>query len=200
VEQLQRRWEAARGLIEHEDNLSNHRLTWLLTLQGFLFAALTIGAGTLASGANYRYHGPVVFFLSFVVAAGVVSPLLLVRPLRSARRQVVAVRYWWENYGCKPDGEWAQLPEKHRYPPIIGAAINEFAYSDRGIPEDRVEVGVPLSSYWNLPKFLVVIWFLVLCVWLWLLIQYASTPREPASKVSISQDRAVDKVNIDFKP
>jgi hypothetical protein len=29
-----------RAMIVHEDDVTNHRLTWLVTLQGFLFAAL----------------------------------------------------------------------------------------------------------------------------------------------------------------
>ena len=47
---LAKRWEMARELIEHEDNLVNHRIGWILNLQGFLFAALGLGASAWSVG------------------------------------------------------------------------------------------------------------------------------------------------------
>ena len=39
------KFELGRELIRHEDGLINHRVTWLLVLQGFLFTAFVNGIG-----------------------------------------------------------------------------------------------------------------------------------------------------------
>ena len=35
-------WEQLRNAIVHEDNLVNHRLTWLLTIEGFLIGGFFV--------------------------------------------------------------------------------------------------------------------------------------------------------------
>jgi hypothetical protein len=50
-------WKRVRSAIEHENDLTNHRFTWLMASQGFLFAAfgLTWQASTKTDvTANYR--------------------------------------------------------------------------------------------------------------------------------------------------
>jgi hypothetical protein len=39
-------WKLARSAIEHENNLVNHRITWFLAIQGFLFSAFVLIFGT----------------------------------------------------------------------------------------------------------------------------------------------------------
>lgn len=200
MDTLKERWEVARGLIEHEDGLSNQRMTWLLTLQGFLFTALTLGASTLANGSNHWFHGPVVFFQFFVIVAGALSPALVIRPLHAARRQISAARYWWEHFGRLSDEKWKELPDNQRHPPIIGTSNREYSYAQFGIPDDALPAHPPWLSYWRLPTFFSIIWGLVAVVWGWLFVQWLTAPHDPASKVTISQGRAVDKVNVDFQP
>ena len=49
-------WHRAFKMIELENQLVNHRMTSLLTLQGFLFTGLVFGAYGLADGQVTAYH------------------------------------------------------------------------------------------------------------------------------------------------
>lgn len=42
-------WRELRGLIVHEDNLVNHRFSWLLTYEGFLMGGFFLIQGGLLS-------------------------------------------------------------------------------------------------------------------------------------------------------
>src|ERR1051325_3635716 len=49
AEQKRKFWEALRTAIVHEDNLVNHRLTWLLTIEGFLLGGFFLVQNSLLS-------------------------------------------------------------------------------------------------------------------------------------------------------
>src|SRR4051794_39612203 len=56
-EEKRKYWEQLRNAIVHEDNLVNHRLTWLLAIEGFLLGGFFLGqsavlANKLTAGAS----------------------------------------------------------------------------------------------------------------------------------------------------
>ncbi|MBL9128289.1 MAG: hypothetical protein JNL97_11605, partial [Verrucomicrobiales bacterium] len=55
------RWQLCRQVIEHEDNLVNHRLTWFLVINGFLMTACGASLGTLATADASRFQWAVFF-------------------------------------------------------------------------------------------------------------------------------------------
>jgi hypothetical protein len=49
-ERKARYWDQVRNAIIHEDNLVNHRLTWLLTVEGFLIGGFALVETTILAG------------------------------------------------------------------------------------------------------------------------------------------------------
>lgn len=90
-------WEVARKVVEHEDTLVNHRLTWLLSLHGFLFAAYALSATTLVSQKQDR--GSFLWFVAAGVSViGIVSPLFVRTALQAAFDNLNAVTKWWDDH------------------------------------------------------------------------------------------------------
>jgi len=75
--------ETVRQMIKHESDVTNHRLTWLVTLQGFLFAAL---------GFAWRDGKQLIPLLSVI---GIASSISMLFPLYCADAAIRdLVRRW----------------------------------------------------------------------------------------------------------
>ncbi|WP_250517221.1 hypothetical protein [Caballeronia sp. INDeC2] len=87
-------WKRLRLVIEHENTLVNHRLTWLLGSQTVFFAAL---AFTLKDWDATAVALPrLLFWLSFVVVViGSSTALLVWRGLSHAQEHIARVDRWW---------------------------------------------------------------------------------------------------------
>jgi hypothetical protein len=92
---LQRAWENARGIMQHENDLVNHRISAFLTLQGFLFAAYGVVAGGFANKDNEDYRIFLGFILLIIAFFGFVTPRIFDPIIRAAYRHVAATREWW---------------------------------------------------------------------------------------------------------
>ena len=119
-------WKRVRSAIEHENDLTNHRFTWLLASQGFLFAAfaLTWQASTKtdirdADRASYQ-----VLLAAFAVT-GILVSLYLSRGMVAAHNQHNALESWWR-----------QRPktDANRHPPLCGTDPRMF----RNMPYYRI--------------------------------------------------------------
>lgn len=60
-----------RSAIEHEDHLTNHRLTWLLTAQGFLIGAFFVAQSSVLQLKNPMTQALCEFALAIVFFAGI---------------------------------------------------------------------------------------------------------------------------------
>ncbi len=95
--------DIAREMVRHENELMNHRLTWLLTLEGLLFAALGFAWGKddspSAKGLVYVFCG-----------IGAFVPVLTLFILDAAQKALIRLRDWWED----------ARPPDYKGPGIIG--------------------------------------------------------------------------------
>ena len=192
------RWKAAREIIAHEDNLTTHRLTWFLTLQGFLFTAFAFGISALTRGENKEYHPVIQAGLILIGSAGAISPFLVVPMIKSAIRQRRAAGLWWRKCGRLPDAAWAALDERLKFPPVKGPESNEFDYAtDHDIKEEEIWARPALGSYY-LPHVLGLVWVLLIGCLIVSLVIHAMPPADRSSNAAVRQDRAV--APLQFEP
>lgn len=79
-------WKRVRSAIEHENNLVNHRLTWLFLAQGGLFTAFFSSSGE-ATG----------FIRICVAVFGMFICGFIFVPLREADKALVGLNDWWRS-------------------------------------------------------------------------------------------------------
>jgi len=88
-------WNRVRSEIEHEDNLTNHRLTWLLTSQGFLFAAFAL---IFQASTKTDVKPDLVPFYQYVLSGaaitGIISSAFIWFHLREAEIQLRVIDEW----------------------------------------------------------------------------------------------------------
>ena len=112
-----RAWDVARAQIEHEDNLINHRLTWLLISNGFLFASFAAGAGQFQKESG-NFLGYFLYpCLGAIAVVAIVLCWIAKRIINLAIHQIDVVATWWETH-----------PGKSAYPNIIG---RDASYDNR---------------------------------------------------------------------
>jgi hypothetical protein len=97
-------WKRARLAIEHENSLTNYRVTWLLSAQGFLLAAYML-VFTTTTKRNFDEIKAVQsqFVLLAIVIAGVFISFFLARGLKTAHDQHNTIRDWWYKQVRKDD-------------------------------------------------------------------------------------------------
>ena len=96
-----------RAMIEHENHLVNYRLTWLITLQGLLFAAL---------GFAWDKRDAWQIIVVFCVM-GIFSAVSCLVSLSYTQRAIYQLEKWWKNY--KPVG--------YDGPEVIGFPLSRAA-------------------------------------------------------------------------
>ena len=132
-------FERVRSLVVHEDDLVNNRLTWLLTVEGFLIAGFVVAQQSVLSN-NQRFAvvaGTEVLFAIIFLGAAWICYITGVN-ISAAFAQVAAVRVAWvKRYGVERRPQdpifprWFRDPidgEKHpdetspaEYPPVFGS-------------------------------------------------------------------------------
>jgi hypothetical protein len=110
-------WERTRSAIEHENELTNHRFTWLLATQGFLFTAFWYLTQPTPSTVNTLGHPGLG---AVVVIAGMVFAAVLGNSLGTAEEQHESLRNWF-------DERYKDVKEDH--PPIAGKTPRPFGQS-----------------------------------------------------------------------
>jgi len=107
-------WKRVRSAIEHENELTNHRLTWLLTSQAFLFAAYVLTFQVSAKNDVIPEMRP---FYRYVLAAIAITGILVCGYLSlgvlAAQKQHEKLEDWWAK---------RNIDDAKRHPPLCGAA------------------------------------------------------------------------------
>jgi len=110
-------WKRVRSAIEHENELTNHRLTWILSSQAFLLVAfaLMFQASTKTDVDKlllpfYRY------LLAGISTIGILAAVYLSSGLAAAQRQHKQLETWWAK----------REKDASRHPPICGNAPQLF--------------------------------------------------------------------------
>lgn len=96
-----------RAMIEHENHLVNYRLTWLITLQGLLFAAL---------GFAWDKRDAWQIIVVFCVM-GIFSAVSCLVSLSYTQHAIYRLEKWWEKY----------KPERYDGPEMIGFPLSRAA-------------------------------------------------------------------------
>jgi hypothetical protein len=88
-------WKRVRSVIEHENTLINHRVTWLLASQGFLFAGYSALITGWAKGDLHIARGMFValLFALFAISAYVCISMGIM--LSAAIRHIKRIQCWW---------------------------------------------------------------------------------------------------------
>ena len=107
-------WKRVRAAMEHENHLVNHRLTWFLSTQAFLFAAfaLTFQASTQSKPEQQSFYP---FVLAGFSLTGILVGIYIQRPLKTAELQHEELRRWWYKSIGNSDST-----EASRHPPVCG--------------------------------------------------------------------------------
>jgi hypothetical protein len=169
-------WKRVRAAIEHENTLVNHRLTWLLTSQGFLLA----GFGAIyKSGLNTIYD---LVILAIIAIAGIASSYRILIEIAAAHDQLSKLDQWWHETHGAVNYEFDQEPRKTAYEwlrkrhPDIQRRSDRESWYDRFLKIELIFIvtwiliifGVitkPLTSMWT--KISLVDadgWHLALCI------------------------------------
>lgn len=134
-------WKRVRMAIEHENILTNARMNWLLSAQGFL-----LGAYVLVFSATTRdgFAEPKIFESALVlyglVFAGMLVSFFLSGGIRAAYDQHNRLKEWW----------WIQVGIQNSYhPPICGFEPLIWRWT---------------IQYYHFPKFFVPVWLVLAMV------------------------------------
>lgn len=90
-------FKLVRAAIEHEDNLVNQRLTWLLTTHGFLLALFSALQPVIISNL-YKLHDYIHLieaYLGFVVVIAAFISLVVGRTVTCANLHIDHLSQWW---------------------------------------------------------------------------------------------------------
>jgi hypothetical protein len=90
-------WKRVRLAIEHENTLYNHRITWLLSSQGFIIAALVavINESLKPDGVDEKIASLIVIFFSLI---SMVICFAIGRALREADLHIEHLDKWWHQH------------------------------------------------------------------------------------------------------
>lgn len=147
-------FELYRDYLKHEDNLVNHRLTWLVSVQSFLIATFgfsyqkkfeVISQAILDSKLSALENTIFLYdwFLFFLVLIGLGTSFSAWRSVSAAVRAINRLKLGWKKIiGSQP---------QHYHLPDITGGGDEKASDD----------GVRLSL--GLPRFFLFFWLVILC-------------------------------------
>ncbi len=96
-------WRRARALIEHENNLINHRVTWLILSQAALLGAFATIYNTNFEKGDSIDKGIVAIPLLFIISFGCLICFNIYFQLRAASIQTDRVTDWWYGEALKYD-------------------------------------------------------------------------------------------------
>jgi hypothetical protein len=140
-------WKRVRSAIEHENALVNHRLTWLLSSQGFLFA----GFGVVYASKNINelnLYGLAV--LAVIAILGMATSFKIFQDIDVAASQLKELDRWWhetygkhvyshEQYKTHIERRNAAYNKelKKRHPALQGSLVRKMFWLDKGL---KVEI------------------------------------------------------------
>jgi hypothetical protein len=100
------KFRLGREIICHENELVNHRMTWLLLVTGFLFSAFFTLIGASDKIITYFGRAYVILASGVIGAVGIFAAVTAAALIAQAHSQVAVIRKWWKSH---PDGK-ADLP------------------------------------------------------------------------------------------
>jgi len=119
-------WREMRQLIMHEDNLVNHRFSWLLTYEGFLMGGFFLLQSNLLSNKT-SCHVIIVaeIFLLPISLASMLICFISGQTISAAHGQTATVRRAWERR--YPEEGWNAAPVSRWFLPLTPDLQSESA-------------------------------------------------------------------------
>jgi hypothetical protein len=156
-------WRRIRLAIEHENTLVNHRITWLLTSQGFIVAGVVavVNEAMKPEGVDPSVACIITIVLSLV---SFFISLAIHRSLKEADIQIDHLDKWWYSYWA-PDKKWED--KSWDYPETWNSLIEKSR--KHGHPEiqgkrrDKMS-GIGPISFRHVARLLQLIWLVLLIV------------------------------------
>jgi len=122
-------WKRCRSVIEHENNLVNHRLSWLFASQGVLYGAygvlLNIWKNPSDSAKDVQL--PPIFYPALLVTitlVGMLACLAIHNSITGAQKSMDELDRWWYNEGCEYENDDHRLKTRKtrdaKHPPLQG--------------------------------------------------------------------------------
>jgi hypothetical protein len=135
-ERKRKDWELLRAAIVHEDNLVNHRLTWLFTVHGFLIGGFFLVQSAVVAGKLADGFGVVGLeaLLTIVFLAGIWICLISGALIAAAYKHIAQIRAVW--HGKYPE-------EKTPLRPLPGWIFGQDSAGT--LPEDAA-VATPAAA------------------------------------------------------
>jgi hypothetical protein len=104
-------WKRVRSALEHENTLTNHRLTWLLTSQGFLFAAFAlVFEASTKNDVKPEIRVVYEWILGGLAITGILVSVWIGLGIQTAGEQHDCLERWWKD----------RRKDETRHPPICG--------------------------------------------------------------------------------
>ena len=104
-------WRRVRAALEHENALTNHRITWLLSSQGFLFAAFAlVFQASTKTDVTERAQPIYRYILAGLSINGILVSGYLRLGIQTAAKQHDKLEQWWND----------RVKDKTRHPPLCG--------------------------------------------------------------------------------
>ncbi len=141
---LDRLYDRLRKQIEHEDGLVNHRITWLLASQGFLFFAYN----QVSTAANKPGHFKITLLL--IAALGLAITLSIFLSILAAFDSLKNLRASWK-YSCQEHFTKQNLTFESEKARLILLGFPQLTW----VGTSWVRA---ISSAGGLPYFFVIIW------------------------------------------
>ncbi len=139
-------FEMVRAAIAHEDNLVNHRLTWLVAVHAFLLTFFAGAQGAVLAQQDQHLRLLTEILLCIIFAGATWLSLIVGRAVLCANLHIDHLKHWWmdkypsEKLDERPfdvmalaDDTPPQIPPTS-YPPICGSFIKHRAFHLSWIP------------------------------------------------------------------
>jgi hypothetical protein len=134
-------WKRIRSVIQHENELTHHRITWLLSSQAFLFAAFvtTLNGISQKLPENCEVLGWIWAYKLILVGLafiGIGVSFFLWRTLRDADIELNKLHAWWNSFIIDRTENLLDkdkpLPDNslERHPPIGAGLIRGLSFKD----------------------------------------------------------------------
>jgi hypothetical protein len=120
-------WKRCRSVIEHENNLVNHRLSWLFASQGFLYGAYGVLLNIWKNPSDASNDGqlPQLSYPALLVTialVGMLACLAVHNSITEAQKNMDELERWWYNKGCKYESDDHRLKTRKardtNHPPL----------------------------------------------------------------------------------
>ena len=115
-------YDRLRGQVEHENELYNQRIIWLITMQAFLYATVGLLMQARIQDEGGRWANQIDAFVALVCVLGAIVAGTSNRVLSNSRKSLSDLCRSWDEYRV------GQPPELMRLYPHIGGGVAHRGY------------------------------------------------------------------------